>query len=120
MRRPNFGFTSLVSVLLLFIAGCTFQSHVITVTLDNRGQLEARNIEFRYPGGSFGVASLPPGKTFEYKIKPFYNGAVEIEYLYGQAKVRSTLSRVEKDQVGKASVRMDESGVRWEGFHPRH
>jgi hypothetical protein len=111
---------SISSLLLLFLLGCTFQSHVITVTLENRGQAEARNIEFRYPGGSFGVASLAPSKTYEYKIKPFYSGAVEVEYMYGQAKVRSTISRVEKDQVGKALVVMDEAGVKWEGFRPKH
>ncbi|MEO6119416.1 MAG: hypothetical protein ABIP12_01900, partial [Terriglobales bacterium] len=87
-----------------------------TVTIVNQGMTEARNIEFRYPGGSFGVASLPPGKTYEYRIKPFYNGAVEIEYLYGDAKVRSTISKVEKEQSGKATVSIDETGVKWEGF----
>ena len=55
------------SILLLLISGCTFQSRVIQVTLVNNGQHEARNIEFRYPGGSFGVASLAPGKTYEYR-----------------------------------------------------
>ncbi len=112
MQRTILSFT----LLLLLLTGCTFQSHVITVTLANKGQKEARNIEFRYPGGSFGVASLPPGQTYEYRIKPFYNGAVEIEYMYGEAKVRSTVSKVEKDQSGKATVAFDESGVKWDGF----
>jgi hypothetical protein len=93
---------------------------VIHVTLINNGSTEARNMEFRYPGGSFGVASLPPGKSYEYRIKPMYNGAVEVEYLYGQAKVRSTMSKVEKEQNGKATVTIDESGVKWQGFQKGH
>ncbi len=116
MRRTILSF----SLLLLLLAGCTFQSQVITVTLANRGQKEARNIEFRYPGGSFGVSSLPPGKTYEYRIKPFYNGALEMEYLYGEAKVRSTISKVEKDQSGKATVAIDETGVKWGGLQREH
>lgn len=109
---------ALASVFLLLLGGCTFQSRVISLTLVNQGRTEARNIEFRYPGGSFGVASLAPGQSYEYKIKPFYNGAVEIEFQYGAAKVRSTVSRVEKDQAGKARVVFDESGVKWDGFRP--
>lgn len=106
------------SCLLLFIVGCTFQSNVINVTLKNQGHSEARNIEFRYPGGSFGVSSLAPGQSYEYKIKPFYNGGVEIEFHYGEAKVRSTISRVEKNQAGDATVIFDENGVKWDGFRP--
>ena len=109
---------AVASVWLLLLTGCTFQSHVIYVSLVNKGQSEARNIEVRYPGGSFGVSSLPPGRTYEYRIKPFYDGSVEVEYHYGAAKVRSIISKVQKDQVGKASVLIDESGVKWEGFRP--
>jgi hypothetical protein len=112
--------TAITSLILLAIVGCTFQSHVITVTLKNQGLVEARNIEFKYPGGSFGVASLAPGGTYEYKIKPFYNGGIEIEYWYGPAKVRSTISKVEKDQAGKATVVISEAGVKWDGFRPSH
>ena len=104
------------SILLLLLSGCLFQSHVITVTILNKGKLEAHNIEFRYPGGSFGISTLAPGKTYEYRIKPFYSGPVEIEYKYGEAKVRSTISKVEKDQAGKATVAIDETGAKWEGF----
>lgn len=108
------------SLTLLLLAGCTFQSHVINVTLVNKGPVEARNVEFRYPGGSFGVAAIAPGKSYEYRIKPFYNGAVEVEFQYGQAKVRSTISKVEKDQAGNATVVIDERGVKWDGFGPTH
>jgi hypothetical protein len=110
--------TLLIGVTL--IGGCTFRSHVIDLTLVNNGKVEARNVEFRYPGGSFGVASLAPGQSYEYKIKPFYNGSVEVEFQYGGAKVRSTISRVEKDQQGKARVVFDETGVKWDGFRREH
>ena len=110
--------TAALLLLLLLLAGCTFQSHVIVVTLLNNGTREARNIEFRYPGGSFGVSSLAPGKTYEYRIKPFYHGGVEIEYMYGEAKVRSTVSKVDKEQSGNATIVIDERGVKWEGFQP--
>lgn len=112
MRRTIFS----VSLLLWLLAGCTFQSQVITVTLANTGTKEARNIEFRYPGGSFGVAALAPGTTYEYRIKPFHSGALEMEYLYGEARVRSTFAKVDKDQSGKATVALDESGVKWSGL----
>jgi hypothetical protein len=111
---------AVVSVILLALSGCTFQSHVIHVTLINAGTREARNIEFRYPGGSFGVASLAPGKTYEYRIKPFYTGSVEVECAYGDLKLRSTVTRVEKEQEGKATVSISEMGVKWEGLRREH
>ena len=108
----------LFSLGLLLLAGCILESRVINVTLVNKGRVEARNLEFRYPGGSFGVASLAPGHSYEYRIKPFYDGGVEVEFQYGEAKIRSTISTVEKDQAGNATVVIDEKGVKWDGFRP--
>lgn len=105
-------------LVLAFLSGCTFQSHVIQVTLVNKGDTDARNIEFRYPGGSFGVSSLAPGKTYDYRIKPFYSGAVEIEYTYGQAKIHSMIAKVEKEQAGRATVAIEATGAKWEGSRP--
>jgi hypothetical protein len=111
-------FSVLISLALLVVSGCVLESRVINVTLVNKGRVEARNLEFRYPGGSFGVASLAPGASYEYRIKPFYNGGIEVEFQYGEAKIRSTISKVEKDQAGNATVVLDESGVKWDGFRP--
>jgi len=100
--------------LLWLLAGCTFQSKVIHVTLVNTGAAEVRNIEVRYPGATFGVASLPPGKTFEYRVKPFHDGAVEIEYLAGQQRMKVALARVHEGQAGRARVLLSDTGAKWE------
>lgn len=99
---------------LWLLVGCTFQSNVIHVTLVNTGATEARNIEVRYPGATFGVASLPPGKTFEYRVKPFHDGLVEIEYLAGEQRVKVTLARVREGQAGRARVTLRDDGANWE------
>lgn len=109
MRRINIALS-----LLWLLAGCTFQSNVIHVTLVNAGTAEARNIEVRYPGATFGVASLPPGKTFEYRVKPFHDGAVDIEYLSGDQRVRMALARVREGQAGRARVVLTDAGAKWE------
>lgn len=109
MRR-----TTIALSLLWLLAGCTFQSNVIHVTLVNTGQSELRNIEVRYPGATFGVASLPPGKTFEYRVKPFHDGSVDVEYVAGDQRVRMTLARVREGQAGRARVVLSDTGAKWE------
>lgn len=109
MRR-----NTIVLSLLWLLAGCTFQSNVIHVTLVNAGTAEVRNIEVRYPGATFGVASLPPGKTFDYRVKPFHDGTVDIEYMAGEQRVRMALTRVREGQAGRARIVLNDAGAKWE------
>jgi hypothetical protein len=43
-----------------------------------------------------------------------------VECAYGDLKLRSTVTRVEKEQEGKATVSISEMGAKWEGLRREH
>ena len=62
------------SVLLIaLLTGC--RSHVVTVTIHNATNTTLRNVEFQYPGGSFGKNTMPPGDSYTYRIKVMRSGS---------------------------------------------
>ena len=67
-------------VLLLGIAASGCHSHVITVDLVNISEQPVNTIVVDYPGATFGINSLAPGKTFHYAIKPLDNGRLKIQF----------------------------------------
>jgi hypothetical protein len=87
----------------LVLAGC--RSHVIAVTITNNGSDAIRNIEVQYPGGSYGINRLEPGRSHTYRIKPFSAATMQISYedAAGKQQVKSG-PRVEKGQEGALSV----------------
>lgn len=66
--------------LALAFAGCT-HSHVIKVTIVNESEAKVSNIIVDYPGATFGVNSLAPGKSFQYTIKPSEDqGTLKVQF----------------------------------------
>jgi hypothetical protein len=62
------------SVLLITVLiGC--RSHVVSVTIHNATNATLRNVEFQYPGGSFGRNVLAPGESYTYRIKVMRSGS---------------------------------------------
>jgi hypothetical protein len=68
----------LALTLVLAAAGCG--SHVVQVTLTNTSQQPISTIVVDYPGATFGVNVLEPGKSFPYKIKPLETGPLKIQF----------------------------------------
>jgi hypothetical protein len=60
-------------------SGC-LRSHMIDVTVTNTSNDKLSNITIDYPEASFGINLLPPGKSFDYKLKPTDTGALKISF----------------------------------------
>jgi hypothetical protein len=69
----------LLALLLIAFAGCT-HSHVIQVTVTNISTEKLSTIVIDYPEATFGINSLEPGKSFQYRIKPTGAGTLKIEF----------------------------------------
>jgi hypothetical protein len=64
-------------------AGCS-HSHVIKVNIVNSSGERLSSIEVDYPDATFGIASLDPGKTFQYTIKPTGTGPLKLQFVNSQ------------------------------------
>lgn len=67
-----------VLAVLLGAAGC--RSRVVRVELVNTSSQPLYTIVVDYPGATFGVNQLAPGKSYQYAIKPQDTGALKIQF----------------------------------------
>ena len=109
MRWKSLLLSSLL--LILVVNGCT-HSHVIQVTVTNTSNEKISNIAIEYPEASFGINSLGPGKSYQYRIKPTSAGPLKIAFLNSQAQDRvSTGPVVHKDDEGSIEIRVTQDGA---------
>jgi hypothetical protein len=72
--------------LKLFVAAAVFvailgcRSRVVRVELTNTSPQPLYTIVVDYPGATFGVNQLAPGKSYQYSIKPQETGALKIQF----------------------------------------
>ncbi|HEX7285721.1 MAG TPA: hypothetical protein VF532_06030 [Candidatus Angelobacter sp.] len=66
------------AALLAAALGC--RSRVVRVELVNTSPQPLYTIVVDYPGATFGVNQLAPGKTYQYTIKPQETGALKIQF----------------------------------------
>jgi len=104
-------FKILISVFLTACTGC-MHSHVIQVTVTNAGQEKLSAIVIDYPEATFGINSLEPGKSFQYKIKPTDTGALKIQFLNsrGQDKVAAG-PVVHRGDEGAIEIKLTQDSV---------
>jgi hypothetical protein len=97
--------------LLLTLAGCT-HSHMIQMTVTNASTEKISTIVIDYPEATFGINSLQPGKSFQYKIKPTGTGALKIEFLnvHGVDHVSSG-PLVHKNDEGSIEIKLTQEGA---------
>ena len=113
MRWKNLLLSSLL--LVLVVNGCA-HSHVIEVTVTNTSNEKISNIAIEYPEASFGINSLDPGKSYQYKIKPTSTGPVKIAFLNSHAQDRvSTGPVVHKDDEGSIEIKVTQDEAVAEG-----
>jgi hypothetical protein len=62
----------------LLLMGC--HSEMVHVTLINTSSQPLATIVVDYPGGTFGVNQLGPGKTFPYNLKVLDGGNLKIQF----------------------------------------
>src|SRR5215467_7697284 len=101
------------SLLLVWIvAGGCAHSHVIQVTVTNTSNERISNIVIDYPDATFGINSLDPGKSFQYKIKPTGTGPLRIAFLNSHAQDRVTTGPVvHKDDEGSIEIKLNQDGA---------
>ena len=98
--------------VLLLLAGC--RSRVITVATTNTTHAIIRNLEVQYPGGSYGIPVLEPGRTHEYRIKPFRAGDLLVSYIDESGTVRKhTGPTLKKDEEGRIVITISPSDFKW-------
>jgi hypothetical protein len=68
----------IVPAALLAALGC--RSRVVRVELVNTSPQPLYTIVVDYPGATFGVNQLAPGKTYQYTIKPQETGALKVQF----------------------------------------
>ncbi len=69
---------SLLLAASLAVMGC--RSRVVRVNLINTSAQPLYTIVVDYPGATFGVNQLDPGKTYQYPIKPQDTGPLKIQF----------------------------------------
>lgn len=107
------GLPLLAILLLVGISGC--RSRVITITITNQSAAVVRNVELTFPGGSYGLATLPPGALRENRIKPFFAGRLELAYLDEKnVEHRVAGPQVRRDQEGMIAITFTLTGAKFE------
>ena len=106
-------------ISLLATAGC--RSHVIKINVTNTSSQPISNIIFDYPGATFGISSLAPGKTFPYAIKPYEAGMIKIQFTNAAGAIHTyTGTRVSKGDEGSIDVQLTQDTTMVHPTLPRH
>ncbi len=110
---------ALAVISLLATAGC--RSHVIKISVTNISNQSISNIIFDYPGATFGISSLAPGKTFPYAIKPYEAGMIKIQFTNTAGAIHTyTGTRVSKGDEGSIDVQLTQETTIVHPTLPRH
>ena len=109
LRKTVLSLAVLLSTLLA-ATGC--RSHVIKVSLTNTSAQSVSMIEVAYPGASFGVNTLAPGKTFQYIIKPVEDGILKIQFADAKGTTHKTYGpEVKKGQEGSIEIMLTQDSA---------
>jgi hypothetical protein len=96
--------------ILLAAAGC--RSRVIRVRLVNSSPQPVSTIIVDYPGATFGVNSLAPGKTFLYVIKPLETGPLKVQFTNAQGVGHSYSGpTLHKNQEGTIEIKITQDSA---------
>jgi len=99
--------------LIAFLAasGCT-HSHVIQVNITNTSNEKLSTIVIDYPEATFGINSLEPGKSFQYKIKPTGNGTLKISFRNAHGMSREAVGPVvNKNDEGSIDIKLTQDSA---------
>jgi len=114
-QRPTIGRissgTAIAGLLVLFaVIGC--RSHVIKVNVVNSSTEKISNVIIDYPGATFGISSLAPGKTFQYAIKPNDAGPLKIQFANARGADHSSPGpTVHKNDEGSIEIRLTQDAA---------
>jgi len=98
-------------VVLLAVSACN-HSHVIQVNVTNASNEKVSTVVIDYPEATFGINSLEPGKSFQYKIKPTANGALKIAFRNARGMSREAAGPVvNKNDEGTIEIKLTQDSA---------
>ena len=108
MKNATFCLALLLALAAL--VGC--KSRVIKVSVVNTSAQRVANVAIDYPGGTFGISSLEPGKTFPYTIKPLDNGPLKVEFTDAAGKRhQASPNTLHKNDEGSLMIKLTQDAV---------
>lgn len=103
---------SLLVLLSALAAATGCRSRVVQVTLINASRQPLSTIVVDYPGASFGINQLGPGKTFRYRIKPLDTGPVKIQFADADGHSHGyTGPAVHKNDEGAITIKLTQEAA---------
>jgi hypothetical protein len=101
-----------VAGLVLLAAAAACRSRVIHVQLVNTSSQPVSTIIVDYPGATFGVNLLAPGKSYQYVIKPTDRGPVKVQFTDAQGGNHTFAGpTVEKGQEGSLEIKITQDSA---------
>jgi len=92
-------------VILLGMANASCRSRGIDVTIQNNAPVRLRNVEVDYPGAAFGIASISPGGSYWYHIKPLDDGDLTVGFELDNGKnFKQKQAAVRKGEAGRLVI----------------
>ncbi len=108
MKTARFCLMLLLSLAAL--TGC--KSRVIKVSVVNASAQPVTNIAIDYPGATFGISTLAPGKSFLYSIKPLDSGPLKIEFTDTAGKRHlASPNTLHKNDEGSLVIKLTQDAV---------
>lgn len=101
---------SLILTATLVLAGC--RSRVVRVNLINTSSQPLHTIVVDYPGATFGVDQLDPGKTYQYPVKPQKTGKLKIQFVDANGHPHSYSGpELHRNDEGTVEVKLDQDNA---------
>ena len=92
------------------VMGC--RSRVVLVKLINTSPQPLYTIVVDYPGATFGVNQLDPGKTYQYAIKPQNTGKLKIQFTDASGHTHNTSGpELHQDDEGTVDIRLSQEAA---------
>jgi hypothetical protein len=92
-------------VLVTLLSGCSwFRPHGIKLTMTNQSSTPIQNVEFDFPGGSFGINSLAPGASAERWFNPTSSTNLKVIFKDPTGIHTTMLQTVSAQQSGEMTL----------------
>ena len=101
-----------VTLLLAVIGALGCHTEMVHITLINTSSQPLATIVVDYPGATFGVNQLAPGKSFQYNIKPLNTGPLKIQFTDAAGHDHTYVGpSLQKSDKGSITLRLTQDTV---------
>ena len=108
----------LLLATLLGMANASCRSRGVDVTIQNNTHVPLRNVEVDYPGAAFGIASISPGGSYWYHIKPLDDGDLTVGFELENGKnFKQKQASVRKGEAARLVIVVEQDSP--QQFHTR-